>query len=339
MSVSNGPNRVYTNDGTGTFTDSAQELGSSYSTSVALGDIDDDGDLDMIVGNGIDQPNRIYTNDGTGIFTDSGQALGSSDSTSVALGDIDADGDLDLVVGNQYFSPSRVYYNDGSGSFQDSVQEDLGYTYRVNFHRIRGYRRRLRSRSCNWTNLMYGHQPRSTKMTALSLATVTRTEYSTSVRSRTEQKTATSTRSPTFASQTAIPMESSILATAIWMEMASPTNAMFQRRDSSAALNNWANNCWGFVPGDVDGDADLDLIVIAGDKGPYLQLYTNTGSGYFQPNLVPQHIELRESLKLFSASSEMWIPMEIIDLIYIGYDSSWGVWHPCLSQRWARLIF
>ncbi|NIS73975.1 MAG: VCBS repeat-containing protein, partial [Deltaproteobacteria bacterium] len=62
-------------------------------SSIALGDVEGDGDIDIMEGNSV-QPNRVWLNDGTGTFTDSGQGLGSSDTTSVALGDLDGDGDL-----------------------------------------------------------------------------------------------------------------------------------------------------------------------------------------------------------------------------------------------------
>jgi predicted nucleotidyltransferase len=55
------PNRVWLNDGTGTFADSGQLLGSSDTTSVALGDVEGDGDLDIVEGNN-GQPNRIWLN-------------------------------------------------------------------------------------------------------------------------------------------------------------------------------------------------------------------------------------------------------------------------------------
>ena len=61
----------------------SQSLGSSASNSVALGDLDGDGDLDAMVANFL-QPNHVWTNDGTGTFTNSGQTLGSDFSNSVA---------------------------------------------------------------------------------------------------------------------------------------------------------------------------------------------------------------------------------------------------------------
>ena len=66
------------------FKDSGQKLGDTMSFSVALGDLDGDGDLDAWVAN--DQANLVWINDGTGLFTDSGQALGKNRSLSVALG-------------------------------------------------------------------------------------------------------------------------------------------------------------------------------------------------------------------------------------------------------------
>ena len=101
---------IFSNDGTGVFTDSGQSLGSSSDDfqTVALGDVDGDGDLDAVVSNEGERPDRVFLNDGLGVFTDSGQALGDADSQHLTLGDVDGDGDLDIVVANDD-EPSRVY--------------------------------------------------------------------------------------------------------------------------------------------------------------------------------------------------------------------------------------
>jgi hypothetical protein len=91
------PNDVWLNDGAGNFTRCEQVWESSESDSMALGDVDGDGDLDAYVGN-LTQ-DKLWLNDGSAHFTDSGQEVsGPRESVSVALGDIDGDGDLDIIV-------------------------------------------------------------------------------------------------------------------------------------------------------------------------------------------------------------------------------------------------
>jgi hypothetical protein len=93
----NPADKVWINDGRGTFVDSGQSLGTAYSLSAALGDFDGDGDLDVFTGSWQSTP-RIWLNDGKASFVDSGLRLASSNSSSAAVADLDRDGDLDVFV-------------------------------------------------------------------------------------------------------------------------------------------------------------------------------------------------------------------------------------------------
>ena len=87
--------------------------------SVALGDIDNDGDLDLYAGNLSGLANKLYENRGDGTFAaiDAGAATREPGFTyAVSFGDLDNDGDLDLVAAN-WGASSHIYLNDGSGFF------------------------------------------------------------------------------------------------------------------------------------------------------------------------------------------------------------------------------
>ncbi|HEU4889146.1 MAG TPA: Ig-like domain-containing protein, partial [Thermoanaerobaculia bacterium] len=90
-------------------------FGTGSSVSVALGDLDGDGDLDAIVGNYANQAETVWLNDGSGSFTAAG-SFGGDQSFDVELGDLDGDGDPDAVVGNEE-QPATVWLNNGSASF------------------------------------------------------------------------------------------------------------------------------------------------------------------------------------------------------------------------------
>jgi len=99
------------------FVDSGQRLGNAASWSVALGDVDGDGDLDAVFAN-FDAPSTVWLNNGTGQFTDSGQRLGSELYEIAVLADFDADGALDVLLGS-WDQPAALWWNDGRGTFTE----------------------------------------------------------------------------------------------------------------------------------------------------------------------------------------------------------------------------
>ncbi len=106
-------------------------------SSVDVGDLDEDGDLDLVFGMGrhTPEPNLIYLNRGNGVFFGGRSwTIGpeAADKTkAVKLGDMDADGDLDLVVGNEAADPGRVYINDGRANFIPGDQFTTRFTYGI----------------------------------------------------------------------------------------------------------------------------------------------------------------------------------------------------------------
>jgi hypothetical protein len=84
---------------------------------VAVGDVDGDGDLDLVCGNR-GESNTLYQNTG-GVFSLSAvwSSVPTNATSSVALGDIDGDGDLDLVCGN--FEQANTLYENIGGTFSD----------------------------------------------------------------------------------------------------------------------------------------------------------------------------------------------------------------------------
>jgi len=95
--------------------------GPKNTTSVAVGDLNGDGALDIVQGNS-GEPSIVYWNDGAGGFVAGPQLSGVySKTTSIAVGDLNGDGALDIVQGNSD-GASVVYWNDGKGGFTRTIE-------------------------------------------------------------------------------------------------------------------------------------------------------------------------------------------------------------------------
>ncbi len=139
------PNRLFRQQPDGTFVDVTEATGighEGYGQGVAIGDVDNDGDVDVYVTNyGADV---FYRNNGDGTFALEDAGLSNEAwGTSATFGDYDRDGYLDLYVVNyvqfdpeavcrgkhsaldycnpQVFEPAgdRLFRNNGDGTFTD----------------------------------------------------------------------------------------------------------------------------------------------------------------------------------------------------------------------------
>ncbi|PNU20532.1 hypothetical protein C2E25_06555 [Geothermobacter hydrogeniphilus] len=121
------PNRLYMNNGDGTFREVAKSAGvadPNWGLGAAFADIDKDGDQDLFVSNYVG-PNNLYLNDGKGHFTMASEKIASTHEgwgKGPTFGDVDHDGDLDLYEGDCKLA-NQLYLNDGKGNFHNVADQ------------------------------------------------------------------------------------------------------------------------------------------------------------------------------------------------------------------------
>lgn len=137
-------NRLFINNGDGTFTEKAKEMGlddDTYSTMANFFDYDNDGDLDMYLAShpvdfidknktkyfqkietGKNNSDHFYINNGDGTFTESHLKVGINNhgyGLSCTVGDLNGDGYQDVYVANDFAMYDFIYMNNGDGTFRD----------------------------------------------------------------------------------------------------------------------------------------------------------------------------------------------------------------------------
>ncbi|MCZ6649340.1 MAG: FG-GAP-like repeat-containing protein [Acidobacteria bacterium] len=117
--------RLYLNDGKGVFMERPLPAPAvvAPATGVTVGDFDNDGHLDILVGRW--GPDRLLRNQGDGTFLDVGPAAGVDHpgrTLATAFGDVDHDGDVDLLLADAD-AGLVLLRNNGDGTFSERGEE------------------------------------------------------------------------------------------------------------------------------------------------------------------------------------------------------------------------
>ena len=128
------PDRLFINNGDGTFEDKSAESQIARIATPSLGvvarDFTGDGWVDLYIAND-SKGNNLWVNQHDGTFVDEAVLRGCAfnmdgnpeGSMGIDAADIDGDGDDDLVLGHWNDETNTLYENDGSGNFVDSTSQ------------------------------------------------------------------------------------------------------------------------------------------------------------------------------------------------------------------------
>ncbi|RYY19829.1 MAG: VCBS repeat-containing protein [Cytophagaceae bacterium] len=92
-----------------------------------VGDVDGDGDPDLLTASVDDHTISVRLNDGHGVYSgDEGLVFGLEGISGLAVGDVDGDGYPDLVTWGGKATVARIWHNDGTGHFTQVWGVEMG---------------------------------------------------------------------------------------------------------------------------------------------------------------------------------------------------------------------
>ncbi len=302
-----GGNRLFANQGDGTFKDVTEKSGVGYvghSNGTTWFDCDNDGDLDLYLCNigkfttetvsqeanyayqGVALPfaqvaaapdarnpgeaDILYVNQGDGTFRDETAARGINSSEwngDVAASDIDRDGDMDLYVSNM-FGKNHLFENSGGGQFKEITDTSL---QRTSWGGMGA--RFFDANGDEWPDLYVVdmHSDMWTKSETLE-------QVQAGLKFNTPLGTSVGGGKP-ISSNEETQSKATLFGNTFFENLGS---RKFQERSREAGLETWWP--WGIAVGDFDNDGQEDLYLPAGMGFPYPywpnQLLHNEG-GHF----------------------------------------------------------
>lgn len=133
------PANLFRNRGDGTFVEEGAARGfaldangkATSAMGLAVDDLDDDGDMDVLRTNFDFEVNSLHLNDGKGRFVDRARELGIAGGSMDRLGwgggffDVDCDGDLDLLIANGHVYPQATQIGMSGWAMQSQLYEAI----------------------------------------------------------------------------------------------------------------------------------------------------------------------------------------------------------------------